>query len=628
MLHLYRRNPTWGRFSTHITLLLLLILALAPPLAPAQAQETPAEVAAFPPDPAQDISWSAGTTGLDDVIAAFNNARAAENKSMLPLLRSPGQAAWDAMSTRERALWLINQERSARGLAPFHGLEDNANQVAQAFAQWLLDNDKSWHTDDGKTPWVRLHANPAIGACHDTLNIAENLAFRGTTSADGVPLPLEQAVYDWLYADAGSEWGHRHALLWTPLTENSGPGDREGFIGIGHVRGGHTIQTKRGPAYMPYTDVMVLNIFDPCSSWSYAAPPALPAPPAPPVVPTPVPPPATKTVSGKVTLPTWETVTYQPFERGTWPGAWTVSDNNGATGGNYQWIAATCRVYAGTYSGMAVGGGTNGSQAACGDNYPNQANSWMMYGPFNLTGAIGAEFRSMVWVYTEANHDLLCLVASTDRRVFNGFCVSGYSNGWVPELLDLQRVYRSGNLMGQSQVYVALVFTSDAAVTRPHMGTYADEVTLRRARPAAAASTAATAALPPLYGVTVRDAFGHSAMTDRNGNFKLVGLTPGIHTLTLERDGYTLYPRTLTVDVRSSNVSNAVGVGIHNAYLPVYLPIITHSAASSAQTASSATTASGLHAQDATFHLVCGADGCQMIGPLEEGAPSGDSIFR
>jgi hypothetical protein len=117
-------------------------------------------------------------------------------------------------------------------------------------------------------------------------------------------------------------------------------------------------------------------------------------------------------------------------------------------------------------------------------------------------------------------------------------------------------------------------------------------------------------------------------MTDRNGNFKLVGLTPGIHTLTLERDGYTLYPRTLTVDVRSSNVSNAVGVGIHNAYLPVYLPIITRGAASSAQTASSATTASGLHAQDATFHLVCDADGCQMIGPLEEGAPSGDSIFR
>jgi hypothetical protein len=116
-------------------------------------------------------------------------------------------------------------------------------------------------------------------------------------------------------------------------------------------------------------------------------------------------------------------------------------------------------------------------------------------------------------------------------------------------------------------------------------------------------------------------------MTDRNGNFMLVGLTPGIHTLTLERDGYTLYPRTLTVDVRSSNVSNAVGVGIHNAYLPVYLPIITRGAARGVAVGQAATPAGMLH-EEATFHLVCGADGCQMIGPLEDGAPSGDSIFR
>ena len=54
-------------------------------------------------------------------------------------------------------------------------------------------------------------------------------------------MPLERAIYGWLYDDstASLAWGHRHAILWTPYVENSGPGDREGFLGIGHAHGSY-----------------------------------------------------------------------------------------------------------------------------------------------------------------------------------------------------------------------------------------------------------------------------------------------------------------------------------------------------------------------------------------------------
>ncbi len=81
----------------------------------------------------------------------------------------------------------------------------------------------------------------------------------------------------------------------------------------------------------------------------------------------------------------WVTIVDEDFE-GAFPGPWTVFDNNGSTAGEYYWADRTCRVYAGSYSGWVVGGGANGSPLACGSMYPNNADSWMVYGPFNLLG--------------------------------------------------------------------------------------------------------------------------------------------------------------------------------------------------------------------------------------------------
>ncbi len=221
----------------------------------------------YPPNPTADIGWSAGVSGVTDIQKAFNHARAQENAQLsisIPALTLPSQSVWDGMDDGQRALWLINRERIDRGLVPLHSVETNVTSVAQNYAQYLFDNDTWGHNEDG-SPWDRLNSNPAIGACHDFLSVAENLAVFVATYS--IPLPLERSVYAWMYEDAGSGWGHRMAILYYPYNDNSGPAGREGFLGIGRVSDG----PYQGPfsSSWPYAELTVMNIFDPCPTWEY-----------------------------------------------------------------------------------------------------------------------------------------------------------------------------------------------------------------------------------------------------------------------------------------------------------------------------------------------------------------------
>jgi len=227
----------------------------------------------YSPDPSADIPWSVGTSGVADVQAAFNNARTVENNQLgtsIPMMTLPDQTQWNSMSDGEKALWLINRERIDRGLLPLHGLESNVNGVAQYYADYLLDHNAWGHNADGRSPWDRLADNPEIGACHDFLSIAENLAVF-VTSGSSIPLPIEQSIYMWLYDDGSCcGWGHRHAVLWYPYNDNSGPAGKEGFLGIGRANGG----PYTGPFSQswPFAEMIVMNVFDPCATWSYSVP--------------------------------------------------------------------------------------------------------------------------------------------------------------------------------------------------------------------------------------------------------------------------------------------------------------------------------------------------------------------
>lgn len=237
------------------TLRLILVLGLAL----ATTASHPGTPTDYPPDPTVDIPWNGPYNGVADIQAAFSAAHAAE---ALPAMTLPSQATWNAKTDNEKALWLINQERTARGVAPLHGTEPNVISVAQYYANYLLTHNAFAHNADGRWPDERLNDNPAIGACHDFLGVAENLAAFMAYGMD-VELPIERSVYNWMYDDSDQGWGHRHAILWYPYNDNSGTAGMEGFVGIGRSDG----------SYMGYPNgsVVVMNVFDPCSTWKYGS---------------------------------------------------------------------------------------------------------------------------------------------------------------------------------------------------------------------------------------------------------------------------------------------------------------------------------------------------------------------
>jgi predicted secreted protein len=185
--------------------------------------------------------------------------------------------------------------------------------------------------------------------------------------------------------------------------------------------------------------------------------------------------------SGEVELPEgtlgWTNIMTEGFE-GSFPGSWDVFDDV-AGYGEYYWARRNCRPHSGSYSGWSVGGGANGSSLSCGAYYPNYAESWMVYGPFDLTNATDAELLFWYWNFSESYYDGLFWGASINGSNFYGFSTSGNSGGWREKNFDLTNVYTLGNLTGQPQVWVAFVFISDSALNYAE-GAYVDDIVLRK----------------------------------------------------------------------------------------------------------------------------------------------------
>ena len=265
-----KTSPLLSRLIFHLTSLVVLMCVFALFISPPatvkvlQATNLPEFSNSYPPDPSADIAWNAGYSGVADIQAAFNYARGQENAKLglsVPMLALPSQSAWNAMNNGEKAIWLINRERQDRSVAPLHNIETNVTSVAQNYAQYLLANNKFGHNADGHDPWWRLDQNPAIFACHDNLSVAENIAGFWTTGSS-IALPIEQSIYGFMYEDGECcSWGHRHAVLWYPYNDNSGPAGREGFLGIGRASGPHMGWN--------FAEIIVMNIFDQCSTWVY-----------------------------------------------------------------------------------------------------------------------------------------------------------------------------------------------------------------------------------------------------------------------------------------------------------------------------------------------------------------------
>jgi serine protease len=188
----------------------------------------------------------------------------------------------------------------------------------------------------------------------------------------------------------------------------------------------------------------------------------------------------------------WTTVANQTFE-GAFPlPDWETLDNTGSLNGEYYWAKRSCAGYESANSVWAVGGGAQGGQLGCGGQYPDNAESWLIYGPFSLAGATAADVSLKLWLDTELDNDGVLLGASTNGTLFtfpNG--LSGNSQGWIDMSLDLSSVESLGNLLGQPSVWVAVLFSSNETVHKA-VGAYVDNIVLRKCTSATCTGAGAT----------------------------------------------------------------------------------------------------------------------------------------
>jgi hypothetical protein len=162
----------------------------------------------------------------------------------------------------------------------------------------------------------------------------------------------------------------------------------------------------------------------------------------------------------------WQNIMTDGFE-GAFPGTtWSLD-------GTPTWDKESYRAHTGTYSVWCAG-----SSYTPPTNYPNNMNAWMVYGPFSLADATDAELNYYLWLDAEYPHDSIEIRASIDN--INYYYGEGWTDytDWKPMSFDLTNVDTLGNLCGQSQVWIAFIFTSDNTITDD--GAFIDNVVLRK----------------------------------------------------------------------------------------------------------------------------------------------------
>jgi len=174
----------------------------------------------------------------------------------------------------------------------------------------------------------------------------------------------------------------------------------------------------------------------------------------------------------KAQLPTsppeaWQWICSESFEGGFPATNWTLY-------GTPTWDDTNYAALAGSWSGWCAASGVSPSSG-----YPNNMDAWMIYGPFSLAGATNAQVNFWYKNVSEADHDYLQWMASTDGINFYGTQTSGSQSTWTTAAFDLTSVPVLGNLCGQSQVWFALRFVSDGSGSGLP-GAYVDEIVIQK----------------------------------------------------------------------------------------------------------------------------------------------------
>uniref|UniRef100_UPI002A7EBAC8 Lcl domain-containing protein n=1 Tax=Reinekea sp. TaxID=1970455 RepID=UPI002A7EBAC8 len=231
---------------------------------------------ATPIHPSADIEWRGNKAELvHDIERAFNFARR-QDPSIKSYLVLPTQAAWDALNIQEQGLYLVNAERTARGLNPYEAHSQDVVAIAQTYAQLILDNNQAiGHDNDGRPAIVRLMSNAYLADHIDFPFASESIASMTLDGNEPDAFPVIRAIFAWLYQDkswfedfdwaTGPAWGHRDHLLQPSFAENSGLATGEGLVGFGFARGLYE-PSVANPEQVG--TVVVFNTIDQSGDWS------------------------------------------------------------------------------------------------------------------------------------------------------------------------------------------------------------------------------------------------------------------------------------------------------------------------------------------------------------------------
>jgi hypothetical protein len=218
-----------------------------------------------------DTTWSttvaSDPTNVSQIADAFNTARDLDPTIKQKLLM-PSQADWDAMTSSEKGLYLVNSERCARGVEPFEGISPELITSTSGYANELSDSGAFSHNHGlYANPTERLsgYADVAVGTNADWMAQTENLSRHVSGSSAEYPTvyePVARAIYTYMYDDSDSNYGHRTLTLIKIANDNSGEVGSEGLFALSKT----TKRFEDSPYFK--TDVTsVMHVFDPNDQW-------------------------------------------------------------------------------------------------------------------------------------------------------------------------------------------------------------------------------------------------------------------------------------------------------------------------------------------------------------------------
>lgn len=157
----------------------------------------------------------------------------------------------------------------------------------------------------------------------------------------------------------------------------------------------------------------------------------------------------------------WQTLYFEDFTLGL-GGEWEAIDANGSTGGDYTWGGDADYTYtSGPYSVWATGGLTDGVGLVASDTYtyPDNADSWLIYGPLEVSDVFAVE-ASFDWWLDSAPGDWLGWCLTTEVGPNGANCdevrLSGPISTWISGTVSMDVTYGV-----TTPVYLAFHFTSN-----------------------------------------------------------------------------------------------------------------------------------------------------------------------